>query len=187
MKANKNTYLDFITSELKKGNSERGKVLSIFVKKWRKSDRTFDRYWKQANDKFSEYQKTLQNKKSEVSIQKEVEAVENGLETKIQRLFSLQKRKNDIEKMLSTGTYLEHKFSGNKVVKAERPLTPQEVSSLTKTFQLLSSEISKIEGDYAETKMKHSGDAENPIMSKVEIEVIHSGTKIAKSEQDVDV
>ena len=44
-----------------------------------------------------------------------------------------------------------------------------------------------MQGDYAETKMKHSGDAENPIMSKVEIEVIHSGTKIAKSEQDVDV
>lgn len=185
---NPKTRQQWILDELKNSpNISFSEMFSKYSEMFSKSEKTFSKDWKKAVSEHSEYQKTLKSEKERVSIQKEVEAVENGLETKIQRLFSLQKRKNDIEKMLSTGTYLEHKFSGNKVVKAERPLTPQEVSSLTKTFQLLSSEISKIEGDYAETKMKHSGDAENPIMSKVEIEVIHSGTKIAKSEQDVDV
>ena len=185
---NPKTRQQWILDELKHSpNTSFSEMFSRYSEKFSKSEKTFSKDWKRSITEHLEYQKNLKNEKEKVSIKKEVEAIENGLETKIQRLFSLQKRKIDIEKMLTTGTYLEHKFSGTKAVKIERPLTPQEVSSLTKTFQLLSSEISKIEGDYAETKVKHSGDENNPVHHEVNINVVSTEYKIANSEEEIDV
>ena len=136
---------------------------------------------------YSEWSKIKENATHDAMQTEIANSVKSGIKTKDERILILQIESEKILSELEDGKHKETVKIGNKVQSYERLLTPAEKATMRKTYRDLQAEISKMQGDYAETKMKHSGDSENPIMSKVEIEVIHSGTKIAKSEQDVDV
>lgn len=52
MKPNKQLYIDFIISELNKGNVQYKDVLLLFVTKFDLTKQTFVRYWKKANEDY---------------------------------------------------------------------------------------------------------------------------------------
>ena len=84
------SYISFIIEQLQKGNVERGKVLSIFGKKWQTSDRTFDRAWKKAQQRYKEAQILIQKEKADLYKESEI---------KQKKADILQKEQ--VEKMMS--------------------------------------------------------------------------------------
>lgn len=150
------------------------------------SKRTFAKDWKKSSERFKDYQKTVQGEKEKVSIQEETEAVKNGIKTKNQRIEIYQGQINEILKELQEGTHEEITKKDDKTTKVVRSLTPSEKTAMRKAIKELQSEISKIEGDYAETKVKHSGDENSPIVVNSNVHVMTSSAPIANREEDVN-
>ena len=76
---NKQTYTDFIITELNKGNVQYKDVCSVFCGKFRLSERSFDKYWKIANTIHSEQRETINNAKLITTIALEKEAVKKAI------------------------------------------------------------------------------------------------------------
>lgn len=154
MTANKQHIVDQIIKGIEDGK-DRGKLLSIFVKKLQVSDRTFDRYWKIANIQYGERQQAIKNEIAAVDTQTAIETRKDGLKSKIERLLFYQNEIDHMEKQLKgevrfvfiLGYKVKPSHIGNKF---KLPLQVQnELRNNIKSYQ---SEISKIEGDYAPTK-----------------------------------
>ena len=180
-------FRDILFSELNKGNEKAHLKTNFYELLCTKNSVAKGRALKLHGIYYSEWSKIKENATNDAMQTEIANSVKSGIKTKDERILILQIESEKILSELANGKHKETVKIGNKVQSYERLLTPSEKATMRKTYRDLQAEISKMQGDYAETKMKHSGDAENPIMSKVEIEVIHSGTKIAKSEQDVDV
>lgn len=86
MKQNKQIYIDFIISELNKGNVQYKDVMLVFVSKFELTEQTFVRYWKQANENHKEQRELINNAKTEQTIETEKEAVKKAILTKHQAL-----------------------------------------------------------------------------------------------------
>lgn len=138
-------------------------VFALYSERYGKSSKTFDKDWLKARHSFEEFQNRVQQEKDDVRIKLERDFVKNGLRTKYERVLLIQNQIDETVKELSNGVFKEVRKEGKKAVTWERPLTPSEKATLRRTIWRLQSEISKIEGDYAEMKVKHSNDPENPI------------------------
>jgi hypothetical protein len=79
MKQNKQIYIDFIISELNKGNVQYKDVMLVFVSKFELTEQTFVRYWKQANENHKEQRELINNAKTEQTIETEKEAVKKAI------------------------------------------------------------------------------------------------------------
>ena len=140
------------------------KYLPMFAK----SKVTFDKDWKRAVLVHNEYQNKLNNAKDELSIDSELQSVKSGLKSKSERLMILQKQVDNCGNELELGTVIEKKYSYDEkeYVDFERPLSIMERTYLRKTIRELQSEISKIEGDYASSKIEHSGEIKTKTIIK---------------------
>lgn len=125
-----------------------------------KSKKTFDKDWKTASETFKIYQTSLNKAKDEVSISEEIISLKNGLKSKTERLFILQKQIDDSILELEDGYTSELRYDPD--VKGweniNRPMSVLEKKHLRGIIKDLQAEISKIEGDYAPTKLDHSGE-----------------------------
>lgn len=128
-----------------------------------KSNRTFDKDWIKAKGEFEIYNEKLQEEKDEIRKENEKNFIRNGLRTKFERIRLLQDLIDEAMAEHKKGTQTEIVKDGDDPVEYERPLTPFEKNALRRTIRQLQAEISKIEGDYAEKKLIHSNDPENPI------------------------
>lgn len=126
-KPNKEIYIDFILNELNNGNVQYKDIVSVFCKKFRLSERTFDNYWKQANDIYSERRETINKAKIEESITQEKEAQKTLILNKIERM--------KIAEEIAIGK--AKRIDGNIVM----PSPSDRLKALDY--------LSKIEGDYA--------------------------------------
>lgn len=134
-----------------------GDVFTKYLQKFTKLSRqTFTKDWNIAKQRHQDYQQKLQKEKEAISIKEDLEPLKRGLKTKNDRLITLQKQIDATERELEIGTFTEIKRDGDKALKFERPLTPYEKAMMRRTIKHLQSEISKIEGDYAPTKVDHS-------------------------------
>ena len=86
MKPNKQAYIDFIVSELNKGNVQYKDVMLAFVSKFELTEQTFVRYWKKANEAYLEQREAINNAKMEQSIESEKEAVKKAILSKHEAL-----------------------------------------------------------------------------------------------------
>lgn len=121
---------------------------------------TFVNDWKKAQSEFKTYQNKLQTEKERVSIETEIEAVKQGLKTKIDRLLNYQKLVDDCLKDLAEGMTNDISFKEGKPTQYRRKMTITEYNQTRKTLKELQSEISKIEGDYAPIKQDHTTQGE---------------------------
>jgi len=149
MKPNKQIYIDFIISELNKGNGQCKDVCSLFCRNFHLTERSFMKYWKQANEDYRIARESINSAIIEQTIIEEKEAVRIQIKSKLQRLEIYQKEIENSLRELTTGMTIELRPNGELV---QRPLTISERSMLRKIIKDLQSEISKIEGDYAPNK-----------------------------------
>jgi hypothetical protein len=127
--------------------------MSLFVTKFQVTERTFARHWVNANEVYKERRSLINEVKFNETIIAEKEAVKSIIKSKIERLEIYQKEIENCIKELSHGFTEETKSNGELIT---RPLTISEKSLLRKTIKDLQSEISKIEGDYAITKVENT-------------------------------
>jgi hypothetical protein len=149
----KEIYVDFIVSELEKGNVSYTTVFEVFLSNFKVSEPTFAKYWKIANEAYKERRSLINEAKFNETIIAEKEAVKSIIKSKIERLEIYQKEIENCIKELTHGFTEETKNNGELIT---RPLTISEKSLLRKTIKDLQSEISKIEGDYAITKVENT-------------------------------
>ena len=181
------SFRDILFSELNQGNEKAHLRTNFYELLSTKSSIAKSRALKLHGIYYSEWSKIKENATTDAMQVEVANSVKSGIKSKDERILILQIESEKILSELENGKFKETSKVGNKIQTFDRLLTPAEKATMRKTYRDLQAEISKMQGDYAETKMKHSGDVENPILSKVEIEVIHSGTRIAKSEEEVDV
>lgn len=139
-----------------------------YGQKWAKGKTTFDKDWNKANARSLQYQSKVNSAKETASIEIEVEALKQGLKTKIDRLLFYQNQIDIMEKQL----FGEIKFMfivGNKPVsshnsKNEFILPLEKQNEIRKQIKDYQTEISKIEGDYFDKTLILKGDKENPLV-----------------------
>ena len=149
----KEIYIDFIIEELEKGNVKYNDVCVLFCSKFDLTKQSFNKYWLIAQETYSERRSLINEAKLNETIIAEKEAVKSIIKSKIERLEIYQKEIENCIKELSHGFTEETKSNGELIT---RPLTISEKSLLRKTIKDLQSEISKIEGDYAITKVENT-------------------------------
>jgi hypothetical protein len=163
-------YIDFILTELKKGNIKFSDVALLFFTKFNLSKPTFSKYWKIANEKHAEFINKRETKINEATIHQAIETHSNGLKSKSERLMNLQKQADDIQRMLDSNITPDIVKSPKQLeyMEIERKLTYIERSQLMKALRELQAEISKIEGDYAATKTQIEVKQEQPLFPDVQ-------------------
>lgn len=107
--------------------------------------------------------KEVLSAQSEANIQASLNSSVMGIKTKNDRLLILQTEVDNCLNELSEDTEYDHIVISGKVQKVSRQMTVIERTKLRQTAKDLQSEISKIEGDYAETSIKLKGDKDNPV------------------------
>jgi hypothetical protein len=145
-------------------------MFSKYSEKFSKSEVTFNKDWCVANERYIEYQNKANKAKEEASIAKEVEAVKQGLKTKNERLLIYQSQVDNM--LLELETKQCYDDEGNM-----RAMTQRELNDTRKTLQVIQSEISKIEGDYAPTKTANTDSSGNDVDSPLDT-LIKKGGKI---------
>jgi len=158
-KPSKQIVIDAIIKGIELGN-ERGNLLATVGKKWRLSQRTFDRYWKTAQEQHIVTQEAIKSKLAIIDMNAAIDGRKMGLKSKLDRALKLQKEIDIMEKQLR-GDLKFNYVVGNKIMISHTgntftvPIQVQnEIRQTIKSFQ---SEISKMEGDYSATKVEHTG------------------------------
>ena len=145
-------FVDFILTELNKGEVSFERVFELMLTKFNLSRPTFAKYWKIASAKYSDTQKEALDNMAGIIAKSKEDALKMGLKSKIDRLLSLQKQENALNDELNAGIMIVHTFVDGVICQGERPMNSLERASIHKTIKEIRSEISKIEGDYAPTK-----------------------------------
>lgn len=120
------TYIDFIVSEIEKGNVKYKDICSVFCGNFRCTDRTFDKYWKKANTLYMERQKSIQEQKEDIYTQ-------NEINRKNEDILS----REEVLEMTSSISRLLY----NKMTKAKEPKS-QDVIAFNSTNERLAKMLS---------------------------------------------
>lgn len=129
-------YISFIEDQLKAGNMSFNKVFELNVTKFNLARPTFSKYWKIANERHSKAILAINEAKTEEYIATEKEAINGIIKTKHERLLFLQS-------LLDTCVI--------ELQRIEKPDLKIQAAAKIKDIQ---AEISKIEGDYAASKLE---------------------------------
>jgi hypothetical protein len=148
----KDIYIEFIINELEKGNVKYNDVVNVFLPKFSLTRPTFDKYWKLANEAYKVKRDVINEAKLSETIQIEKEVVKTIISNKLERLEIYHNQIVNCIKELNHG--FTEDMKGGELF--SRPLTISEKALLRKTIKDLQSEISKIEGDYATSKLEMS-------------------------------
>jgi hypothetical protein len=142
-KSNKQVIVDYIIKDIEKG-TDRGKVIAKYCKKFQKSDRTIDSYWKIANQQYKERQDKAKAAADEAYIKASADAA-------VVAVMSSQERKEILSK-IARGERTE--FAPNP----KEAGTFIEVPVAIETLEVIKaiSELNKMEGDYAPTKVANT-------------------------------
>ncbi|MBE2274268.1 MAG: hypothetical protein IAE62_08385 [Flavobacteriales bacterium] len=166
MRAKTEKYIDFILNNLKEGKVNYSEVKDDFCGEYSLKERTFTKYWAIAQERFADYKSKLDDVIESSAIQTEAEAAKNLIRSKTDRLLIYQNQIDEVLKELKRKGIYFVEVVDNKRKRRFRPYTVTELTNLRNTLKNLQSEISKIEGDYAEARMKLSGDPQNPIITE---------------------
>ncbi len=169
--------INAIAHELATGK-DRSDILKIFTE-WNVSEATLDRYINDAKP-LAQQLSIIRNKAlEETLIEGAVDSLKKGLKTKHERLMILQKECDNIIMELNAGVTTDYIYNGyGKQKKVVKEMSVNERAYLRRTLKDIQSEISKIEGDYAPTKIDPDGFVLQPI---TQIEIVHSTQEMKHS------
>lgn len=134
-----------------------GECFSEYSVIYSRTEKTFSTDWNKSKEKHIVLQGVINAAKEQAVISEEVQAAKNGLKSKHERLMTLQRQVDATESELNDGRTKETVIRGGKGVSIDRDFTVLERAQLRRTLKDLQSEISKIEGDYAATKIQGIG------------------------------
>lgn len=117
------------------------------------SERTFYRLKPKAAALQQQWAEKRQKEVEQLNVRAAVDAAKMGLKTKQERLLNLQKQVDDIQADLDAGILVDYVTIQGKVQKVNKEMNAETKAYLRKTMKDIQSEISKIEGDYAPTKV----------------------------------
>lgn len=124
---------------------------------FRKTERTFTLDWNKATLRHKALQQAKEKAISDTMVGEAVQAAQNGLKSKYERMARLQTEIERMEAELENGRTVETVERGGKAVQFERPMTIQERSLIRRTMQAFHSEVSKMAGEYAAEKKELTG------------------------------
>jgi len=155
----KQKYIDYIVSELEKGQVSFERVFELFLTKFNCSRPTFATYWKIANESYTSTQNSIKATKEVQTITNELDKLKKANLTKIDRL------------LIAESIALNEDGTANN-------------SDKLKALDYLS----KIEGDYAPTKTANTNSqGEDVATTPPNINVYNVPVPLATNELDVDV
>jgi hypothetical protein len=102
---------------------------------------------------YPEWSKLNDNSTNEQLVHSAKEAVKTGVKEKIDRLLNLQKQIDDIQLDLENGTTIDYIVIGGKLQKITKEISVTDKAYLRNIIKGIQSEISKMQGDYAPTKI----------------------------------
>ena len=173
-KASKQIIIDAIIKEIENGTG-RGEVVAKYCKKFQKSARTIDTYWKTANEQQKERQDKASKAADKAYIETKVSAVKTALKSKLEKQVELQNEINLIDQQIKG----EVQFTfvvGNKVNKSHNGdifMLPVQIQNELRARKLqYYSELNKMEGDYAPTKVAQTDSNGNDIKERTDDELL---------------
>ena len=130
---------------------------SVYSVNFSKTERTFASDWNKATARHKELQQAKEKAIADTMVGHAVQAAQNGLKSKYERMARLQIEIEHMEAELENGRTVETIERGGKAVQFERPITIQERSLIRRTMQAFHSELSKMAGEYAAEKKELTG------------------------------
>jgi hypothetical protein len=103
----------------------------------------------------SEWVKIKEQAQNEAMVESTKEAIKSGLKSKIERQLHLQKLIDDIQKDIDRGILEKYIVVDRKVQVVNAVMNAETKARLADTIKGLHAELSKMEGDYAPTKLEH--------------------------------
>jgi len=149
-----------------------------------KTKRTFAKDWNKATLRHRELQQAKEKAITDTMVGEAVQAAQNGLKSKYERMSRLQLEIERMEAELESGRTMETVERGGKAVQFERPITIQERSLIRRTMQAFHSEISKMAGEYAPIKQEHAGKDGQPLPASISVTIL-SPVPPVMSEDDI--
>jgi len=161
-----------------------GECFSKYLVKYSKTEQTFAKDWNKATIRHKALQQAKEKAISDTMVGEAVQAAQNGLKSKYERMARLQTEIERMEGELESGRTVETVERGGKAVAFERDITIQERSLIRRTMQAFHSEISKMAGEYAPIKQEHAGKDGNALPASVSVTILSSSPPIT-SEDDI--
>ena len=134
------------------------------------SNERFAEIYTQSIKEWSELKDIAQREQIAINAK---ESITVGLKPKIERQLSLQNQIIDIERKLEIGKALQNTFQEGELILTERYLTPKEIIDYYRLVKDLHSELSKMDGSYAPTKIE----PKTPVCDDLEIVRHHAHYK----------
>ena len=160
-----------------------GACFSKYLVKYSKTEQTFAKDWNKAALRHKALQQAKEKAIADTMVGEAVQAAQNGLKSKYERMARLQTEIERMEAELESGRTIETVERGGKAVQFERPLTVTERNLTRRTMQAFHSEISKMAGEYAPIKQDHTTDGQ-PLPASVSVTILSSSPPIT-SEDDI--
>lgn len=154
-KPNKQIIIDAIIKEIEQGKSYTA-VMAVNGRKWQMPERTFNRYWKTANEQHLIKQEAIKKELAEVDKEAAINARKKAIMTAEERKEWLTKVVNG--EILVT---LKKPF-WNPDLKKMQYVPVANPADITERLKA-SAELSKMEGDYAPTKVAQTDKDGNDI------------------------
>jgi hypothetical protein len=123
----KQIYIDFIISELEKGNVRYKDTLQLFINKFELTRQTFDKYWKIANQSFSEIQNSKKEKLKEIDLSNSINTLKENLDLINSSLLSIIRKEQLVEEKA-------YDITIGKVVVYYREPSPMEIIEAIKEY-----------------------------------------------------
>ena len=147
-----------------------------------------DRYFKIANETLKEWANLKEIARNEQIQANASNSLKSGLKSKLDRLLELQEQIKKLNDELETNIMIVSTFSDGELLTGMRPLNSIEKATINKTIKEIRSEISKIEGDYAPTKLANTNkEGEDVATTPPTINVFSVSANLSNSESEVDV
>jgi len=135
----------------------RKNVVSKFVEKFQKTERTADRYYKLAKAEFERINLELDKKKEFEFSLSELQMQKKGLQSKFERSVFLQDQSKRIITILESGNikdiYFDQNGNSNEIT---RPIKPHEIASLSRALKELLRELALRHGDHKPNMLQHT-------------------------------
>lgn len=143
-----------VAQELVNGK-DRAEIMRKYAKKWQIAERTIDRYITDAKVEAQSLRRLSEKTATDTIVLETTEAVKSGLKSKLERVLLLQKLVDDIQVDLD---------ACNKSKKGAKVISVTDKAYMRKTIKDIQAEISKIEGDYAPTKLAQTDKEGNDVL-----------------------
>lgn len=115
---------------------------------------------------------TVNEARLKEKVSNSLKSLRDGIKSKEERVLQLQSLFDDTVADIQRGTHKQEKIVQGKAVTYDRRLTPSEINSYRHTAKAIISDISRIEGDFAPTRIIGDnvldGITRDELMSKVD-------------------